>query len=365
MNNFKNSFQKYDGMNYAPVGEEKHVVKPGEFVIAATALEHGHVYGQCNALLEAGATLKWVYDPHPEKVESFLERYPGVKAARTYDEILDDPEVRLVTAAAVPCERAAIGFRAMRAGKDYFTDKSPFTTLDQLAEARKVAAATKQKYMVYYSERLHSQCAMLAGHIIEDGAIGRVIQVIGMGPHRIGIPSNRPEWFFQKEKYGGILCDIGSHQCEQFLHYTGATDATVTNARVDNFNHPEFPELEDFGDANMVADNGASFYFRCDWFTPDGLRTWGDGRTFILGTEGYIELRKYVDIATERMGEQILLVNGEGEKRIDANGKIGFPFFGDLILDCLNRTENAMTQDHAFKAAELSLKAQAFADAVR
>jgi predicted dehydrogenase len=253
----------------------------------------------------------------------------------------------------------------MDAGKDYFTDKTPFTTFDQLAAARRKVAETRRKYMVYFSERLHVECAMFAGDLIRDGAIGRVIQVMGMGPHRMGAPASRPDWFFQKEKYGGILCDIGSHQCEQFLYHTGAQDASVTAARVANHSHPDYPELEDFGDATLVADNGASFYFRVDWFTPAGLRTWGDGRTFILGTEGYIELRKYVDVGTDRMGDQLYLVNADGERHLELKGKVGYRFFGELVLDCLNRTEKAMTQAHAFKAAELCLKAQALADATR
>jgi predicted dehydrogenase len=219
--------------------------------------------------------------------------------------------------------------------------------------------------MVYFSERLHVECAMFAGDLVRDGAIGRVIQVIGLGPHRMGPPEKRPDWFFRKARYGGILCDIGSHQCEQFLFYAGAKEARVTSARVANHNHPEFPELEDFGDATLVADNGASFYFRVDWFTPDGLRTWGDGRTILLGTEGYIEMRKYVDVGSDRMGNQLYLVNGQGEQHLSLEGRVGYRFFGELILDSLHRTETAMTQAHAFKAAELCLKAQALADATR
>jgi predicted dehydrogenase len=253
----------------------------------------------------------------------------------------------------------------MRAGKDYFTDKTPFTSAAQLEEARRCVRETGRKYAVYFSERLHVECAMFAGDLIEQGAIGRVVHVVGMGPHRLGSPDGRPGWFYRKAQYGGILCDIGSHQCEQFLHYTGAKDARVTHARVANHAHPEHPELEDFGDATLVGDNGASFYFRVDWYTPDGLRTWGDGRTFIVGTKGYIELRKYVDIATDRMGENLYLVDGKGERRIEVGGKVGYPFFGRLVLDCLHRTETAMTQEHAFKAAELCLAAQAHADARR
>lgn len=349
--------QKGDGMNYAPKGKPNPVVDPGQFVFSAVALDHGHIYGMCNGLIEAGAELKWVYDPDPSKVEKFLSTFPQAKAATSEQEVLQDPSVHLVAGAAIPSERCALGLRVMDHGKDYFTDKAPFTTMEQLQEARRKVKETGKKYMVYYSERLHVESAVYAGQLIEQGAIGRVVQTLGTGPHRINAPS-RPEWFFQHEKYGGILCDIGSHQIEQFLYFTGAKDAKVTNSKVANYKFPQYPELEDFGDATLVADNGASGYFRVDWLTPDGLSTWGDGRMIILGTDGYIELRKYVDIAREKNGDHVYLVNHEGEHHFDVGGKVGYPFFGKLILDCLNRTEKAMTQEHAFKAAELCLIAQ-------
>lgn len=349
---------KSDGMNYAPQGKPAPVCQPGEFVFAATHLDHGHIGGQCNGLIEAGGQLRWVYDADPERLASFCKKHPGAKPAPSLAAILDDPEVQLVAAAAIPNLRGPLGCRVMESGKDYFTDKTPFTTLDQLATARETAARTGKKYMVYYSERLHVECAVMAGQLIEQGAIGRVVQTMGTGPHRLNAPS-RPPWFFDHEQYGGILCDIGSHQSEQFLHYTGAKDATVNFSAVANFANPDHPELEDFGEASLTADNGASGYYRVDWFTPDGLRSWGDGRTVILGTKGYIELRKYIQVGSpDPQGEQLYLVDGEKEHHIPCAGKVGYPFFGQLILDCLNRTENAMTQAHAFKAAELCLQAQ-------
>ncbi|TBL80028.1 Gfo/Idh/MocA family protein [Paenibacillus thalictri] len=349
--------QKSDGMNYAPQGKPNPVVSQGEFAFAAVALDHGHIYGMCNGLVEAGADLVKVYDPDPEKVAAFVAKFPQAQAAASLDEILNDPSIKLVAAAAVPSERGPLGVQVMKAGKDYFTDKTPFTKLEQLEEARAVVNETGRKYMVYYSERLHVESAVFAGQLIQDGAIGRVVQVIGTGPHRLNAPS-RPEWFFQHDKYGGILCDIGSHQIEQFLFFTGAKDAKVTSSRIANYNNKDYPELEDFGDASLTADNGATSYFRVDWLTPKGLGTWGDGRTIILGTDGYIELRKYIDVARDPKGDQLYLVNHEGEKHYTLGGQVGFPFFGQLILDCINRTENAMTQEHAFKAAELCLIAQ-------
>jgi predicted dehydrogenase len=310
------------GFSYAPEGKPGPVVKKGEFPFAAMYLNHAHIYGMCRGLIEAGAELCAVYDPDPNKVNSFLQHFPG---------------------------------------KDYFTDKGPFTRMEQLQEARRRFEETRRKYMVYYSERLHVECAVFAGRLIQEGAIGRVLQVLGLGPHRLNA-SERPSWFFQKEHYGGILCDIGSHQIEQFLSFTGAGDAEVLRARTANYAHPRYPEFEDFGEAVLVADNGAGNYFRVDWFTPAGLSTWGDGRTFVLGTDGTIELRKYVNLGIEPTTDHLFLVNADGERHLSLKGKVGYPFFGRLILDCLNRTEEAMSQAHAFKAAELCLKAQALAD---
>ena len=350
-----------DGASYAPSADIEPVVKPGEFQFAAAYLDHGHILGQCNGLCDAGAQLTKVYEPNPERLKWFLEKFPQAEPVETFSEILDDDSIQLVAAAAIPNMRADIGIQVLKAGKDYFTDKSPFTTLSQLDEVRQAVAETGQKYLVYYAERLHNDAAWMAGELIADGAIGRVLQVVNLAPHRLAAKT-RPEWFFQKDCYGGILTDIGSHQVEQFLTYAGCADATINFARVENFNNPAYPELEDFGEMSLVGDNGASFYSRVDWYTPEGLPTWGDGRTFIVGTEGTLELRKYLDVARQAPASLLISVNGEAVEERECLGRSGFPFFGKMILDCINRTENAMSQAHCFKAAELSLKAQQMAE---
>lgn len=352
-----------DGMTYAPAPRSQQVVcEPGDFNFAIAYCDHGHLYGMASNLALAGGTCTHIYDTDPTRVARLSKLYPDAKVVDTFDEILVAPDVQLVSAAAIPNRRGPIGIEVMRHDKDYFTDKTPFTTLDQLEQARQTCIETGRKYMVCYSERVQNESAEYAAQLVREGAIGRVVQVIGLGPHRLG-KENRPDWFFRKEQYGGIICDIGSHQAEQFLTYTGATDAEITMARTANFDNPETPELEDFGECSLAGDNGASGYFRMDWFTPDGLRTWGDGRTTILGTEGFIECRKYIELAAEdRMENNLYIVTNGGEEYHNVTGKVGFPFFPQLILDCLERTENAMTQAHCFKAAELCLKAQQLAD---
>lgn len=344
-------------MNYFPKKGDEKIAEEGELPFAVIGLEHGHIYGMCNGLIEAGAKLSYVYDADPKKVKEFCEVYPYVKAASSELEIFENHEIKLVASAGIPSLRGSLGIKVLDSGKHYFVDKPAFTNKDQVYKAEAKIEETGLKWGIYYSERLHSEAAVFAGQLIDEGAIGNVVQVIGTGPHRANA-SSRPGWFFDPKFSGGILCDIGSHQIEQFLHYSGANKADVLHSKIGNYTFKDYPKFQDFGDATLVANNGTSFYFRVDWLTPDGLSTWGDGRVFILGTDGYIEMRKYIDIARSTATDNLYLVNTYGEKHFELSGKVGYPFFSEFIQDCLNDTEKAMTQKHAFTAARLAIEAQ-------
>ncbi|HXE80222.1 MAG TPA: Gfo/Idh/MocA family oxidoreductase [Vicinamibacterales bacterium] len=322
---------------------------------AAIGLNHGHIYGQVTAVERGGGQLVSFYAKEPDLVAAFQERFPDARLARSEEEILEDSSIQLVVSASIPDERAPLGIRVMRAGKDFMVDKPGMTTLEQLAEVKRVQAETKRIYSILYSERHENRATVKADELVKAGAIGRVIQTVGLGPHRTRIAS-RPEWFFQKERYGGILTDIASHQFDQFLVFTGSTEAQVVCSQVGNFHHPQYPGLEDFGDA-MVRGNGGTGYIRVDWFTPDGLDTWGDGRLTILGTDGYIEIRKNIDIAGRPGGNHLFLVDQKQTRYIDCSA-VHLPYGERLVDDVLNRTETAMPQAHTFLAMELALTAE-------
>lgn len=348
---------KKDGANFTPQGKRESVCKPGEFIVAACGLDHGHIGGMCNGLEEAGATIGYVYDHDPKKVEAFIKNFPTAKPLSSQKELMERPDVNCVASAAIASDRCAIGLDALNHGKNYFSDKPPMTTMEQVKEARAKVKETGKRWFVYYAERLHVESAIYAGELIKQGKIGEIVSIKGWGPHRTSLFS-RPAWFFEKEKYGGIITDIGSHQLEQVLYYSGAKDARLISSRVGNLKHPEHPELEDYGDATYITDNGIPCYISVDWFTPDGLSTWGDGRMLISGTKGYIEIRKYVDIARDDTPDHVYLVDGEGEHRYDVHGQVGYPFFGEMILDCLHGTDTAMDQEHIFRTIELAIEAE-------
>jgi predicted dehydrogenase len=319
-------------------------------------LNHNHIYGQVRLLLRAGAELVAVYASETELIAEFLQAFPQARLAREAPEILEDGSVQLVLSAGIPNERAPLGIQVMQHGKDFMSDKPGFTTVEQLADARRVQAETGRIYSICFSERFEVGAAVRAGELIRAGAIGQVVQTVGLGPHRIH-PPERPDWFYQRARYGGILTDIASHQVDQFLFYTGSTQAEVVASQVANYKHPQYPELEDFGEL-LLHGTGGTGYIRVDWYTPAGLGVWGDGRLTILGTEGYIELRKYIDVAGRTGTNHLFLVDQKGTQYFDCSQQ-DLPYGRQLIADILNRTETAMTQAHCFLASQLALEAEA------
>jgi predicted dehydrogenase len=285
----------------------------------------------------------------------FARRFPQAKRVQTEKEILEDNTIQLVVSASIPNERAPLGIRVMEHGKDFMVDKPGITSLSQLAAVRKVQKKTGRIYSILYGERLESKATIKAKELIDAGAIGKVVQTIGTGPHRISL-SSRPEWFFDKKYFGGIICDIGSHQFDQFLYLTGSTSAKILASQVGNVHYPQYKEFEDFGDA-IIQGNRGSGYIRVDWFTPDSLNTWGDGRLTVIGTDGYIEARKNVDITGRNGGNHLFLVDQKETKYIDCRD-VDLPYGRQLVDDIVNRTETAMTQEHCFLATELTLLAQ-------
>ena len=326
---------------------------------SAVGLDHAHIYGMTRAIMRGGGELVSFYARDPAQVAQYRKEFGDVKLASSEDEILEDQSIQLVLGAPIPDLRAPLGIRVMKAGKDYLSDKPGITSLEQLAEVRKTIQDTRRKFAIMYSERLEVRAAVHAGELIQQGAIGKVIQTVNLAPHRMSI-ATRPQWFFDKARYGGILTDIGSHQADQFLFYTGSTKAHVVAAQTGNVAYPQYPKFEDFGDM-IVTGNRGTGYIRVDWFTPDGLDTWGDGRLFILGSEGYIEVRKYTNVASGlKGGNHLYIVDRKQARYIDCN-QVPLPFGSQFVRDVVERTDVAQNQEQALLATELVLTAQKIA----
>jgi predicted dehydrogenase len=339
-----------------PVADEETITTAEPRIkFSVIGINHNHIYSMTDAIIRGGGQLVSVYAKEADLVAAFLKKYPQVKSAASEKGILEDKSIQLILSSIIPDQRAGVGIRAMQHGKDYMSDKPGITSLEQLAEVRRIQKQTSRIYSIMYSERFENKATVKAGELVKAGAIGKVIQTIGLGPHRMNT-AIRPDWFFDYKYSGGIITDIGSHQVDQFLFFTGSDKVEVVSSQAGNVAHPQYPKFEDFGDV-MIRGNGGTGYIRVDWFTPDGLKSWGDGRLTILGTEGYIEIRKNIDIAGREGGNHLFLVNGKDTQYIDCKDVV-LPYGQQLVDDVLNRTETAMTQAHCFLATELALKAQ-------
>jgi predicted dehydrogenase len=325
-------------------------------------IDHPHVFGQADCLLAAGAEFVSFHAPEDALALPFAARYPQARRVDDPAAVLEDDRIALVVTAAVPADRAAIAMAAMRHGRDVMSDKPGMTTLEDLAALRRVQEETGRIYSIMYSEHFETRCTVRAGELVAAGAIGRVIHTTGLGPHAIH-NSPRPGWFFERARYGGVLADIASHQCEQFLFFSDALEGRVLSASVANRAHPDRPGLQDLGDVHLATETTTG-YVRVDWFTPKGLPVWGDGRLIILGSEGYIELRKYVDVVGRPGGDHLFLVDGAGMRHVDC-ADTALPYGPALIADVRERGETAMPQARCFAAMELALTAQAMAEGAR
>ena len=328
--------------------------------LAVLGIDHGHIFDMLDEMIKEGCNCNHFWtEGSPLTLKEFNKKYPNIKRIENKSEILKDNKIDMILISSIPKDRAALSIEALKSGKDVMVDKPGCTTLDQLDDLKRTVKETGKIWSVNFSERFHVAAVAKAEELVAEGKIGKVKQTMGTGPHRQG-NYERPDWFYERESYGGIITDIGSHQIHQFLVFTNSNEANITNALVENTTKKQFPGFQDFGEINLTG-NGGHGYIRLDWFTPDALPTWGDGRLFILGDKGFIEIRKYTDLAKSNTGNHLYYANNEEVKHIDCSD-VKLPYFRNLINDVLNRTESACSQELTYLTMELAIKAQEIAE---
>jgi predicted dehydrogenase len=322
---------------------------------AIIGLDHNHAYNHVRLLLNAGAELAAYYTDKPELAAEFAGSYPDAPRAASIQAILEDTTIDVIGGSPMPALRAGISIDAMQHGKDVLIDKPAVTTLEQLAEVERVQRETGRLWRLYSNEHWDRRCTIRAGQLVHAGAIGRVIQTTGFGPHTPRVPT-RPAWFFDRSVSGGIIGDIGAHQIEQFLYFTGSTTASIVTSVTGNFGHPDFPEFEDYAEVSLQGNAGLG-WFRVDWHGPESIQVPGDIRLFLLGTDGYMEMRKYYDPAGRPGGEHLFVVDRNGAHFVDTSD-VPLTFGTRFLDDVRNRTETSISQDRSFLVIRLATQAQ-------
>ena len=324
--------------------------------LAVLGIDHGHIFDMLDEMIKEGCNCNYFWtEGSPLTLKEFNKKYPNIKRVKNKSDILKDNSIDMVLISSIPKDRADLSIEVLNSGKDVMVDKPGCTTLNQLEDLKRTVKKTGKIWSVNFSERFHVAAVAKAEELVAEGKIGKVKQTIGTGPHRQG-NYERPDWFYDRQSYGGIITDIGSHQIHQFLVFTNSNEAKINHALVENTTKPDKPGFQDFGEVNLTG-NGGHGYIRLDWFTPDALPTWGDGRLLILGDKGYIEIRKYTDLAKSETGNHLYYANNEEVKHIDCRD-VKLPYFRNLINDVLNRSETACSQELTFLTMELAIQAQ-------
>lgn len=339
---------------FPEIGEDARMLR-----FAAIGLDHRHVYDLTAGLLDAGAVCAG-YDPQtsdPRVLAGFRKRFPDVPAV-SRERLLDDASIDFIVLCAVPRDRAALAIEAMRRGKDVMVDKPGVTTPDHLAAVEATVRETGRIWSICLG-RLTSAAVQAALEVVRSGELGRLVSLHSLAPHRLN-RALRPAWFFEREAYGGIINDIGVHSIDQFLAFAGAADATIAASTIGCFGTPP-AGFEDFAEITLHSATMTGT-MRLDWFTPDGLPDWGDGRLFLVGTEGTLELRKNLDIAGRAGGDHMFVANRQRTRYQDCS-LLPVSSYRDFLEDVRDRGERVTDGGRVFSVCRLALRCQA--EAVR
>ncbi|MFN8017516.1 MAG: Gfo/Idh/MocA family oxidoreductase [Acidimicrobiales bacterium] len=330
----------------------------GKIRVGVIGLDHIHGLVLAVRLWQAGATIAAFHATAPRDVAAMRLLGGGRARSRSIDEIVEDPTIDLIVTAAIPRDRADIAVRALQAGKHVVADKPGVTTLAQLEAVRAAQEASGRRWWVMFGERFENRAVAEACLRARLGDVGEVVSILGLGPHRMGA-DGRPDWFWDPDATGGILVDIGSHQADQFLSATGAPTADVRWSAVGNASSPRHPAMQDVGQMVLGAGSVLGTH-RVDYLSPTGLKTWGDGRLMIVGTDGTLEVRTNVDVAGKKGKEHLIVVDAKGTRRLDPRaGKVDWA--KRLVADVVEGSDTFVAQDHVYAVCDVTLRAQAAA----
>jgi predicted dehydrogenase len=329
---------------------------------AVIGLSHVHIVAMTHALLSVpGVSCGGFFLEETPVAKGFVALYRDLPR-RSRDELLGDPSIDLILCADVNGHRAPVLLAALEAGKHVFVDKPPVTTLDELDAVERVVKESGKLFFVYFGERLGNPLSVKARQLLREGRIGRPVNFIGLGPHKLSI-EHRPAWMFDPELYGGILNDIAVHQVELFCWLTGQ-QVVRFHSRVGNFATPQHPAFEDFGDVSFEGDGGTAGYARVDWLTPDALPTWGDIRQFLVGTEGTLEIRSTINLGSEDPKPVLLLTTRSGApERVDVSD-VDAAWAPRLVADIQDGVNRLTPHEETFAALRTVLLMQKRAERI-
>lgn len=328
-------------------------------------IEHLHLFEMIDGLVGVGAeTVCHAGGDGP--LTSMYEGWRSGSERRSVYGVLGDDSLDLVVLADVPADRGHLAADALLAGRHVLAAKPAVTTMNDLDAIDAAVRSSGRRWWVFFSERLCNRAVTEAVRLVHAGAIGELVAVAGAAPHTLAADS-RPQWFFDRDRSGGILVDLAAHQADQLLSLAGPGSTEVLAATVANVAASP-PSFQDLGRMSLRHTTNAGHVVlsdhHVDWLSPAGLGTWGDVRLTLTGTAGSIEVRSNIDVAGAPGGEHLILVDSDSARRVDCSG-VAIDWAERLRADIDLGTDSFLDHDHTVAACRLALAAQAHAEAAR
>lgn len=253
---------------------------------AIIGCEHAHIEIFMQEMLALGHESTGIYEPNNTQLAKFFADKYQIPLVNDQMQLLQD--VELVGSSAINNEKIDIIERCEQLGKHIMVDKPAVTNRRDYERLQAVMKRGKIEIGMLLTERFHPAVYTLKQQI-DQGVLGELVSIGMRKPHLLN-PSKRPAWFFSKERCGGILIDLLIHDYDLLRWFTGS-DVIQSEGYMAKRTLPEFPDFYDTASVQVLMEGNVTAQLHADWFTPSQSWTWGDGRIFLTGTEGFAELR--------------------------------------------------------------------------
>ncbi len=203
-----------------------------------------------HALTSDCVNLAGVYDILPEKNE--LARSRGIFAYDSFEAVLADQAVDLITIAVPNDFHKEIAVAALNAGKNVISEKPVTLSSVDLAEMIEAARKNNRIFSVHQNRRWDVDFLAMK-KIYDSGELGEVFTIESRIHGSRGIPS---DWRGEKEHGGGMLYDWGVHLVDQILQIIKEDIKTVYC----RFEHLTNDEVDDGFKLVITFDSGKEAY---------------------------------------------------------------------------------------------------------
>jgi myo-inositol 2-dehydrogenase / D-chiro-inositol 1-dehydrogenase len=221
----------------------------------------------------------------PEQTEEAMEAF-GCPVVEDYHELLANPELDIVAVANENDRRAEVIVAAIAAGKDVICDKPLALTMAEQDAIEETVAANPQRRVLNLLTLRGQPIWRALREVLNCGRIGSPAFTHVRMAVRLK-RDERPPWFLDARRSGGLFLDLLIHGLDQVEWVTGR-QITAMTATTGNLGEPDEQHLRDHAAVFCEMEDGSAALCEGQRMLPDTKGA--DYRVTVAGTSGYADL---------------------------------------------------------------------------